>query len=135
MPPHTAAVTAPRDQIILGAIIAAARAGDACPTNEVLTEALGAASTSTVVESLQRLSDLGLIRIERTSARSRVVRIPSIGLQTARPDALAHVCAPLADLVAQGVPLYTAGKRLGLSPGAIARAWQRIRDELGPQAV
>ena len=137
MPPHTAAATAQRDQLVFDTIVAAARAGEACPTNEALAEAAGLSATSSLVKSLGRLADLGLIHVERTSARSRVVHIPSMGLQTAHADALdmATVCDPLADLVAQGVPLYTAGKRLGLSPGAITRAWRRICDELGPQAI
>lgn len=43
--------------------------------------------------------------------------------------------ARMAELIADGVPVFKAGETLGLTKGQTSRVWMNIRADLGAQAV
>ena len=57
---------------IIEVIAAAARAGQACPSNQALADRFGYGGTSTVIALIRKAELLGLIRVER-GMTSRVV--------------------------------------------------------------
>ena len=67
---------------ILAMLERAADAGQPCPTNAEITEALGTSSLSTAPDTIARLERDGLITVER-GIRSRVVTIVATGHRTA----------------------------------------------------
>ncbi|AYJ87645.1 hypothetical protein D3Y57_19100 [Sphingomonas paeninsulae] len=69
-------------QTILRILTAAANAGDQCPTNGVLAEAIGALSISAPANAISLLEAIGLITVERGSCR-RMVTIVATGKSTA----------------------------------------------------
>lgn len=76
------------ERIIFDALCDAARTGAICPKNEDLSELIGASSTSTVPQIIERLVTKGLIERE-TYQRSRRVKIIASGQITAAPKNIA----------------------------------------------
>lgn len=63
-------------------IVAAARAGQGCPTNSELCEATGAASASSISAAVRSLEKRGLISVTRYGV-GRDVSLPALGLSCA----------------------------------------------------
>ena len=65
-------------------IVAAARAGQVCPTNRKIADLSGLVSASAVADALGRLQRKGVVDVVRFN-QARVVRFPGLGLETATP--------------------------------------------------
>ena len=94
----------------------------------------GTTGATSVLRSLDRLTGDGAL-VKLGTSRNRRFSVPALGIVTGPTDYTGDARDKLADLVAEDVPLYTAGKQLGLAGGTVDRLWKRIRDDLGPQAV
>ena len=69
---------------------AVAESGDRCPTNDVIADRFGFASSSTSADLLRDMEQRGIISVERFQ-HARVVTVVADGVSTARPaNAKAH---------------------------------------------
>ena len=73
-----------RQRRLYETIVAAARAGEVCPTNRKIADISGLVSASAVADALGRLQKKGVVDIVRFN-RARIVRFPQLSLETARP--------------------------------------------------
>ena len=73
-----------RQRRLYETIVAAARAGQVCPTNREIADLSGLVSASAVADALGRLQRKGVVDVVRFN-RARVVRFPGLGLETAAP--------------------------------------------------
>ncbi len=75
-----------RQRRLYGVILAAATAGQVCPTNREIAVQSGLVSASAVADALGRLQRKGVVEVTRYN-RARVVKFPGLGVETKRPPA------------------------------------------------
>lgn len=125
-----------RKRVILGMIYQAVAAGERCPTNPEMAAAIGAKSISTPSRIVALLEEDGAIQVERIGRDSRVVTIVATGKATRRPDApqpstWTKRTEQLAELVAEGMEVEEAGRKLGLFRSHAWMMWKKICRRMG----
>ena len=75
-----------RQRRLYEVILAAATAGQVCPTNREIAVQSGLVSASAVADALGRLQRKGVVEVMRYN-RARVVKFPGHGVETKRPPA------------------------------------------------
>ncbi|MDE2107080.1 MAG: hypothetical protein KGL39_58275 [Patescibacteria group bacterium] len=123
-----------REQLLYDAFRQAALRNERAPTMEVLC-ALAKVTRRTIKKDTDNLERAGLLRIENCSP-NRIAHFPD-GLSTLgvfRYD-VGDRLDELAEHIANGASLTKCERLMGVSKHFIRRAWRRICDDLGPQAV
>ena len=119
----------------------AAENGAICPTNDALADMLGLSRADKASGYIALLETMGFITVQR-GRKNRVVTIVNTGEKTAgiatfKPSAAwpHDFDALLMDGIAEGVGFTAIGKMLGKTKNACISRFNKIRKDMGWQAV
>lgn len=123
-----------REQMIYSAFRQAALRNERAPTVKALC-ALAKVTQRTIKKDTDNLERAGMLRVENCSP-NRIAHFPD-GLSTLSVFSydVGDRVDELAEHAANGASLAKCERLMGVSSHFIRRAWRRICDDLGPQAV